>query len=247
MYIAHNLNLVLIDTVRHIPEASRFFDIVGHVYTFFGASINRWKLIVSAITLKKLCPTRWSSRNDSLKALQSNYFNILQSLTEIILKSKNLEERTEAQGLKMKLENFEFIVLIVIFSNILQSINHVTKLLQSDTCDMMEAEYFIENATSEIKQLRTNYIGVHNEAQTLAEKWGVKVQFSSNKRQRIVKRHFDELSEDTRFQNSEEKFRICVFNAILDTTITQLEKRLSSFQSVVRKFRVIEIFKRFYR
>lgn len=91
---------------------------------------------------------------------------------------------------------------------------------------MMEPEYFIEKATSEIKQLRTNYIGVHNEAQTLAEKWGVKVQFSSNKRQRIVIRHFDELSEDTRFQNSEEKFRICVFNAILDTTITQLEKKI---------------------
>lgn len=68
-YASHNLNLVLNDTVRHIPEASRCFDIVGHVYTFFGASINRWKLIVSAITLKKLCPTRWSSRNDSLKVL----------------------------------------------------------------------------------------------------------------------------------------------------------------------------------
>lgn len=89
--------------------------------------------------------------------MRINYFVVLQSLTEIILKSKNIEECVEEEGLKRKIRNFEFILLILIFSKLLQSVIYVSKLLQSDSCDMMEAKYFIENSFNEVRHTRENY------------------------------------------------------------------------------------------
>lgn len=59
------------------------------------------------------------------------------------------------------------------------------------------------------------------------------------KRQKRVKKHLDKLFQDTIFSNNEDKFRVLVFNTILDTTSNELEKRLGSFYNM-NKFNVID-------
>lgn len=54
---------------------------------------------------------------------------------------------------------------------------------------MMEEEYFIDTATSEIKQLRTNYIDVRDEKPVLTKQWCVKVKFNCSNRLKIVKKN----------------------------------------------------------
>nr|CAI5847008.1 unnamed protein product [Callosobruchus analis] len=76
--VAHALNLVLNDAARHVREVSTFFDNLEKIYTFFGNSIKRWAMLSDdssekcLITLKKVCPTRWSSSNDALLAVKKN-------------------------------------------------------------------------------------------------------------------------------------------------------------------------------
>nr|CAI5842394.1 unnamed protein product [Callosobruchus analis] len=80
---AHALNLVLNDAARHVREVSTFFDNSEKIYTFFGNSIKRWAMLSDdssekyLITLKKVCPTRWSSRNDALLAVKKNFLLIM--------------------------------------------------------------------------------------------------------------------------------------------------------------------------
>ncbi|KAF0763559.1 zinc finger MYM-type protein 1-like, partial [Aphis craccivora] len=80
---AHNLNLVLKDAVC-VQPIQIFLDNIQHLYTFFSSSIKRWDLLLNVNslssqnnrssssklekipTLKRLCPTRWSSRHDAL-------------------------------------------------------------------------------------------------------------------------------------------------------------------------------------
>ena len=43
--VPHNLNLVLNDAVKNIPEVSQFYDNIEHLYVFFGHSIKRWTML----------------------------------------------------------------------------------------------------------------------------------------------------------------------------------------------------------
>nr|CAI5839965.1 unnamed protein product [Callosobruchus analis] len=88
---AHALNLVLNDAARHVRQVSTFFDNLEKIYTFFGNSIKRWAMLSDdssekdLITLKKVCPTRWSSRNDALLALKKNFLLIMETLYQLNL------------------------------------------------------------------------------------------------------------------------------------------------------------------
>lgn len=80
---AHSLNLILNDAAKGIAEVSQFFDNLETIYTFFGNSIKRWAMLSNhssekyKITLKKVCPTRWSSRIDALFAIRKNYLILI--------------------------------------------------------------------------------------------------------------------------------------------------------------------------
>ena len=53
------------------------------------------------------------------------------------------------------------------------------------------------------------------------------------------KRHFDEFAEDIRLTNAEQRFRITVFNCMIDTVTLQLIKRFTAMNNVAAKFSVI--------
>jgi hypothetical protein len=88
---SHNLNLVLNDCIKAIPQLCNFYSLLEREYTFFGNSIERWKLLSGegtvSTTLKRLCPTRWSSRNDAPNAIIFRFTDVLKVLTMIILQT----------------------------------------------------------------------------------------------------------------------------------------------------------------
>ncbi|XP_043482137.1 zinc finger MYM-type protein 1-like [Leptopilina heterotoma] len=135
---AHNLNLVLNDSVEGISEVRNFYNWIESIYVFFANSIKRWDLLSSflqknekhsALKLKRLCPTRWSSRDNALQAIAFRYNDIVQALSKIILISKSTEERNRAQSLKKEMEKFEFVFQVILHSKILTTTNAVSKTL----------------------------------------------------------------------------------------------------------------------
>ncbi|XP_065652950.1 zinc finger MYM-type protein 1-like [Hydra vulgaris] len=76
------------------------------------------------------------------------------------------------------------------------------------------------------------------EAVEIATTWQIPAIFFQ-KRRKIVKRHFDELSTDHRFDSSEEIFRINIFIKILDVVINQLDNKFKGMQEVVQLFSCI--------
>nr|CAI5858469.1 unnamed protein product [Callosobruchus analis] len=123
---AHALNLVLNDAARHVREVSTFFDNLEKIYTFFGNSIKRWAVLSDdssekyLITLKKVCPTRWSSRNDALLAVKKNFLLIMKTLYQLNLISNKKDEREECKSIINILESFDFLVLVTFFLHYLK-------------------------------------------------------------------------------------------------------------------------------
>ncbi|OCT96206.1 hypothetical protein XELAEV_18013881mg [Xenopus laevis] len=240
---AHNLNLVLQDAVACIPEVSRFFDVVQALYVFFGESIKRWAVLStfttdSSVTLKRLCPTRWSSRYESLFALRFRFTDIMKALSKLMLTSTKAKEKQEAKSLKKKLEAFEFIFIIVLQSKILDHINSISKMLQSEKMDLSKAAHLICNAKEDLRKYRSNFEDAKQNAILLAEKWGIATKFE-NKRIAKVKRHCDELCQDERLEDPETRFKTEIFYGSLDIIIAQLTSRFNGMTTVVERFRLL--------
>ena len=72
-----------------------------------------------------------------------------------------------------------------------------------------------------------------NEATNVCAKFGVLTKFERIRISKI-KRHFDELSEDTRLTDPEDSFRVNVFYVTVDTVTTQLQQRLIAMKHLTR-------------
>lgn len=108
---AHNLNLVISDAAKCSPKVASFFDTIQAIYNFFSGSAPRWAILafgddqskrIKTKVLKKLCPTRWESRHESLYALKSRFIDVLKALTNMSLTSTKTEERNTSLSLKKK-------------------------------------------------------------------------------------------------------------------------------------------------
>ena len=162
----------------------------------------------------------------------------MKALSEISITSTKREEREEAVRIQKNMSSFEFVFLGVLLSKILNEVHIPSKLLQTKNLDLTAASGSLENASKNLKQYRKMFDSAKLEAVEIATTWQIPAIFFQ-KRRKIVKRHFDELSTDHRFDSSEEIFRINIFIKILDVVINQLDNRFKGMQEVVQLFSCI--------
>lgn len=227
---AHNLNLILNDSVKNVLEIRNFFDFVEQIYVYFSQCINRWGILENICskprskTLKRLNPTRWSSRHDTLLSLRYRYVDVQKALTNIILTSNKKTEVDEAKSLRTTLETYETIFLIVLESRILGLSDVVSKVLQDKKQNLQKASELFKKLLESITNLRNQFEEIKNETDNLSIEWGITTQFSS-KRIRRPKIHFDETNNHHVVETNEDFFRINVFYKSLDIIISQINRR----------------------
>ena len=158
----------------------------------------------------------------------------MKALTELSLRSSKKDEREEALRLQNNINTFEFVFLCVLLSKVLTEVHIPSTLLQTQNLDIMTATNSLQTASTHLKQHRNQYSLLKDEAIQIAEKWKINPTFSC-KRQKLVKKHFDELSYDHRFEH-EDDFRVNVFNFVLDIVINQIEKRFQGMHEVSTVF-----------
>lgn len=108
-----------------------FFGVIQHIYTIFANSSKRWQILkdnVKGLSFKSLSSTRWESRVDSVKAIRFQG----EALLQVAESDNDSKIRSEAKSIaKNELGDFEFLVAIVIWYEILYVVNLVRKYLQS--------------------------------------------------------------------------------------------------------------------
>ena len=134
----------------------------------------------SNITLKRLCPTRWSSRYDCLVALRYRFVDVLKVLTTIILTSKKKDEIANALAIKKKLECFDFVFILAMMSKILEATHGISQLLQSLQCDLSKANDLIKSLHEKLQNMRNEYDSFHDTAVSLAKALGIKDNNNNN-------------------------------------------------------------------
>ena len=238
--VAHRLNLVINDAVAGIADIRCFYDRLEGVYVFFSA-ITRWSQLQDGpmkTTIKRVCPTRWSSRCQALDALRVRYPDVMRLLTHLSVFGKNADERSSATSFLHYFEEFSTVILVVVQSHVLGSVDVISPLLQSKEEDMEKASEMLTSLITKLTVLRESWSDVKDEAIALATDWGISTQFKEKRVSRI-KRMDDELICDQRISDPEQRFRVEVFIRNVDVVLAQLKARLGAISEVTEIFQCL--------
>lgn len=232
----HCLNLVIGDAARSCKESLQLFGLIQRIYVLFSGSVKRWKILtdhVSGLTLKPLCATRWECRINCLKPFKHNLAEIQDALMALAN-----EEHTEpsvcheALTLSQQTANFNFIMSICVWYDILYQVNLVSKAMQHESADLILVTSLIEKCKNFVETFRhTGFESAFLTAKEIAEKLEVEPVFVQSTRVRRKKALFSYEGKDEPIIDPKEKFKIEFFYALVDTTIISLDERFCQLKN----------------
>ncbi|XP_075687657.1 zinc finger MYM-type protein 1-like [Rhinoderma darwinii] len=231
----HNLNLVVADAARSNQCSKDLFGIIQCIYNVFSGSAKRWKILsdhVSSFTVKPLCTTRWECRINCIKPLKYNIGGIQEALFALA-EDPSTEPKTshEAQTLSQQIVEFEFIVALIVWYDLLFQINIVSKAIQYESADLISATHLIKKTYEFLKNFReTGFESSLKAAKKLAEDNGVEPVFKKNSRILIKKTFFDYEGKHQPVAEPIQKFRANFFNVLVDTATNSLEERFQQME-----------------
>jgi len=165
--------------------------------------------------------------------------DIREALLEVSDTDNDATICTEAKSLATnELGDFEFIVAIVIWYEVLSAINLVSKQLQAKDMLIDIAIEKVQGLISFFTKYRdTGFPNALESAKEIAREMDVEPTFRT-KRKIKRKRQFDETPEDESIasQSTEESIRINYFLSIVDQAIASLTKRFEQYQGYEKTF-----------
>ena len=135
---AHTLNLVIADAAKSTTEAISYFGHLTKLFKLFSAFTQRWDTLLNHVktTLKSWSETRWESRIKSIEAVRYQARQVRGALLEVRETTSDPVVRVEAQSLAEEIGSYRFSICTAIWYDILNQIQHVSKLLHSPSMQL---------------------------------------------------------------------------------------------------------------
>lgn len=158
---AHRLNLVLVDAVKSVPEASNFFSLLERLYVFTSGSYvhRRWLEIQREMfpdeaprELQRLSDTRWACRYYACKNFRDRLPAIIRLLQQLE-DDNNPDRAVEARGLRAQMDG-TFILLLIMFCTILAETKTLSDHLQAPGLDLSESVSLVHVVSDRLTALR---------------------------------------------------------------------------------------------
>ncbi|KAL8245965.1 hypothetical protein R6Q59_007181 [Mikania micrantha] len=231
----HSLNLVLCDMANSCNKATDFFGVVQRTYTLFSSSTKRWKILkehITTLTPKSLSQTRWESRLESVKAIRFQAPQIRDALYALYDNNDlDLKAKSEAKSLaKHEYENFEFLLGMIIWYDILLAINSVSKTLQEKDMCLDDAINQLNGLMCFFEDYRINgFESAIKVATELAKTMNVEPKFCEK---RVIRRNqqYDENVDNETIKTPIELFRTDYFLYIVDQALSSIRTRFDQFK-----------------
>ena len=235
--LAHSLNLVGSCAAESCQAAVSFFGILQSLYNFFSASTHRWEILLSKLksnstVVKSLSQTRWSARADACRSLCCSWDEIIAAL-QIIANDANEKPstRSEASGLLNSLDSMKTCFLSLLWNDILERFNKVSKSLQSVNIDLGTIVELYQSLVTYLEHLRKPSTFDHYESKVI-EKSDENSYAYDMQRKRKRKVQFDEEKGNETELSGRDRFRVTIFNVIIDRLITKLRRRGTAYEEL---------------
>ena len=135
-YANNSLNLIVVDCAKSSTEALLFFGVLAQLYTVFSSSTSRWTIMKEhvKILIKSPSATRWESRIKCIVSLRfylSDVLNALEELQSYCLQKQVGKTPNDVRSLINEIASWKFILVIVIWHDILFQVNKTSKFMQT--------------------------------------------------------------------------------------------------------------------
>lgn len=241
---AHTLNLVVCDAAKGSVDAMSYFGVLQKLYTLFSASTQRWAILKKhvGITLKMWAETRWESKIKSVEPIRYQGAAVREALIELRDNTKDPAIKAEAQCLSEEVGSYRFSICTVVWYDMLSTIQHVSKLMQSPNMDVDLAVSLLKKTEQSLQSYRTSgFVTAQMAAKDICEEMNVEAVLKQ-KRLRTTKRHFSYESHDEPFTDALTKLEVGFFNVSVDAAISAIRERFSTLENVGQKFGVLTNF-----
>lgn len=239
---AHILNLVLVDSVKAIPEATQFFALLESLYVFMSTTKAHAVFLQKqrdlhpekqTRELKRLSDTRWACRHAAVNSICYTFDAILETLGEIAEDSDGIKS-TQANGLRLQVKSFKFILCLIIFDKVLSITKGLSDVLQSTSLDLAKAADLVAGTIETLEDLRTDsyWESLFSYAESVARVHGIDVTGPCSSRRRRPPSHLNDviLLESTGAHEpltTNEGFKVGLFFPILDAFLMELNQRFT--------------------
>ncbi|XP_065664452.1 uncharacterized protein LOC136086109 [Hydra vulgaris] len=166
--------------------------------------------------------------HDSVKALKNGYSDILKTLNYIHEEiEEKLDCKREANILFKKLIKLENAILTIIWEEVLERFDKVSRILQTPGLDVSEGYKLIFLLELFVKELRKNSQEKMNEFEKKAKNLSEEITGNYNDLNKRRKTHIF---------NGKDKFRVEVYNVLFDSLANELSKRGRVYKETNKKF-----------
>lgn len=229
------------DAAKASTDAINYFGNVQKLYTHFSAAPQRWATLKLHVTvaLKSWSDTRWESRINSIEGVRYQASNIREALLEVRDKVTDPLTKVKAQILAEEVGSYRFLICTVVWYDILNHVNHVSKLLQSATMQLDVAVDLLTKAQKSLSSYReTGFASAQASAKDMCEEMNVEAVLKQ-KRLRSTKKHFAYEAPDDPIADAMKKLETAFFNVVVDTAIGSLKDRFETLGEVRARFGVL--------
>nr|XP_054594271.1 zinc finger MYM-type protein 1-like [Nothobranchius furzeri] len=235
---AHCLNLVLVDSIKAVPEAEEFFALLQSLYVFTSGSYvhPKWlavqnEMYGSTRELQKLSDTRWACRFIALRNIMDRLPALKRVLQETAQERRG-EKSSEARGLLAQID-LEFVVHLVTLRTLFGETKLLSDMLQSSTVDLSKAADLVEGLVQTLTDFRQEsfFDKLWGEVLNICEQCDAATQ-SEAKRQiktssRLREYHILSSVGQRELASDKETYRSSFFYSVIDCMLSELSRRFS--------------------
>lgn len=242
---AHSLNLAISDACG-VPCIRNCMGTLSSICSFFNTpkrqsvltrNIDLLEEDVRATKLKKLCPTRWVQRHESVLVYLDLQSATIASLEEIA----EWDDKTTASlahQLAVAVKSIEFQCAIRSMAVVFSVTLPLSRILQTESADLQLAMNCVTTVEAELQNIRTNANAEFAKEFTNVSKFCDDLGIPVNIPRRFSqKKNANQTSPET---TPEMHFRVAVFLPFVDSALMQLQMRLLQHRELLLGFSCLQ-------
>lgn len=156
----HNLNLIIVDTVKNVHMAAEFFVKLQKLYVFCSSSVVHSLFIIvqkrisksQVIHLKQLSDTGCLCQHSACKTVLLTLEPLLET-PHLLAEGRNAERAIEANAIRQTID-FNFILALVVFGDILKRTQTLSDMLQATDPDVGSIVLLAKTVIHELEEMR---------------------------------------------------------------------------------------------
>jgi hypothetical protein len=237
--LAHSLNLAVQESTRRVPLYRDLIEFIKDIINLIRASPKRSEIFAGLQnpanssdqptvplgkhwTLRPLCPTRWTTRHQSMKSVLDNYVTVRETLQQVA-DTETTEAGTKANGLATVMQSFQFLFALRTAMTVFEATELLSKTVQSAAMTVTAASKAAEQTCLLLQRSREDRDWTKVWASVLSQAATFKIDDPVVPRLRRPPRRIDSGAPST-VMNPEQHFRV-IFNEFLDNILGTIKTR----------------------